>query len=295
MELSVIRGGLETSVSDGNPFWLVEQDGLGMAELHRLNERGPLQHGDSDLGYRLDPRFVTLVVGVLAETPGEVWDLRKQLLDCFRPGAGALILKCTLENGDVRQLDGFYYSGLTMPTSDREGAIYQKAGMVVKAPDPTLYDPSAHSEVFELGGGTDVLEVPMEVPMVVGASTIDAAKSIYYAGTAESLPFLIRITGPIDDCVITNETTGEKLDFTGAAIDPGDYYDIDLRYGYKQVVDSTGASKLAELTTDSDLATWHFAPEPEAPDGLNNIRVQGSNVDPSTRIAISFFDRYIGV
>jgi hypothetical protein len=278
MDVTVISSGNELHLVD--PFRLLEWEGLGAAVLHRLSERGPQQHGDSDLGYLLDPRFVTLIIGLIGASKSQKWDYLAQLYSAFHP-SHLIKLRFDLDNGAVRQIDCRYYDGLTaMPPEDNPR--YQKAGVIVKA------------VTFQLGGGGGAWEFPMEVPWTVGASTIDQTTPISYAGSAPSFP-TIRITGPITDAVITNETLGLNLDFTGVTIAGGSYYDIDLRYGAKTVVDQAGTNKIADLTDDSDLATWRIAEDPDAPGGENSIRVAGSGITATTKAEVAYFTRYIGL
>ena len=105
----------------------------------------------------------------------------------------------------------------------------------------------------------------------------------------------VRITGPITDAVITNNATSEKLDFTGTTIAAGDYYEIDCRYGYKTVVDSTGANQIADLTSDSDLVSFHIAPDPEVGGGINSITITGTSITAATTAFVSGKTRLIGV
>jgi hypothetical protein len=116
-----------------------------------------------------------------------------------------------------------------------------------------------------------------------------------YDGDVASFPSIIRITGPITNPVITNQSTGEKLDFTGTTIAGGDYYDIDLRYGLKTIVDASGNDVFSDLTSDSDHATWHIAADDEVTDGINTVRVQGSSITASTKIEINYLNRYGGI
>ena len=101
--------------------------------------------------------------------------------------------------------------------------------------------------------------------------------------------------GPITNLVIENETTDEKLDFTGYTLASGQTMTIDLRYGYKTVEREDGSSLIDKLTTDSDLGTWHIAAHPEATDGYNTIAVQGSNADLNTQISFQFYTQYAGI
>jgi hypothetical protein len=293
MRVYAIVGGTEYPFNDDADlavFW--GEDGLGSAPLHRLNERGPLQHGETDRGFRLDPRQVTYIFHIKGTDPADLWSKRRQMTQIFGP-ANLITMRHELPDGSVRCLDGYYVGGLSMSANDRLYR-YQRVAVTLRAPDPSLYDPETLAETFQLGGGSDALVIPMTIPMVVGASEIDATQEFNYSGTWLSYP-MIRITGPITDCVITNESTGEKLDFTGVTIAAGHYYDIDLRYGHKTVLLDGVTNKLADLSTDSDLATFHLAPHPEALGGVNSIRVVGSNVTETSKVEIVVFKRYIGL
>jgi hypothetical protein len=90
-------------------------------------------------------------------------------------------------------------------------------------------------------------------------------------------------------------TTGEVLDFTGTTIGAGEWYELDLRYGYKTVLDNSGANVVSDLSSDSDLATWHLATDPEAAGGINSITVTGSAVTEATSVHLVWFERYLGI
>lgn len=120
----------------------------------------------------------------------------------------------------------------------------------------------------------------------------DIAESVTYTGDWRDYP-VVRIYGPISSPVLTNSTTGEKLDFTGYTIGSADYYEIDLRYGYKTVKNSAGDNKLAQLSQDSDLATFHLAPASEVPDGVNVFTLAGSAGGATTLARVVYYNRYM--
>jgi hypothetical protein len=126
------------------------------------------------------------------------------------------------------------------------------------------------------------------VPWTFGGVSIDTELAIDYQGTWLEYPEIV-ILGPLDDFQIEHMESGDILDFEGASIESNDYYRIDLRYGYKTVLDSTGVNKVAGLTTASDLATWRLQP------GTNTIRFAGMNAGPATRISINYYNRYLGI
>jgi phage-related protein len=150
------------------------------------------------------------------------------------------------------------------------------------------------NQLFTIGAGTDTWEVPFPVPFKVGASTIDSNIAISYDGNAPSYP-IIRITGVATDPVLTNETLGLKLDFTGTTIAAADYYEIDLRYGRKTVVDSAGANQLADLTTDSDISSFRIAADPDAPGGINSLNFTCTAATLATACTVVYYERYIGI
>ncbi len=294
-KIAVIVAGSEKQLDGGNPYTYLGADGLGAAPRRRLSERGPQQNGETDLGYRLDPRVFNLAIQIEAADAGEFWDQRNDLIGWFAP-YHAPIMRFELKNGAVRQIDAHLVGDLMMPDDNEYRGTIQRVALQLKAHDPTFYDPVGKSSTFALGGGGDTFPVPHEVPHGVGASTIDQLNTITYGGNWLSFPQLIRITGPIEDCVITNETTGDKLDFTGTTIVGGSHYDIDCRYGQKTVIDSGGVNRIADLTSDSDLATFHLAPDSaEAPGGVNSIRVTGQSVTEATAVTMNYFERYLGI
>lgn len=294
MDVDIVVSGTAYSISDGVRCQHLGHDGVGMLPSHRLRQRGAMQHGVTDLGFWADPRTVSLVLLVEGTSLSDMWTRRATLLNLFKPSDSGISLRFTLDNGDVRQLDCHHAGGLTMGSQDKM-RYTQKVGVMLSAADPSFYDPTGESRTFALGGGTAAFEIPMEIPLAIGVSVLDQVTVIDYDGSWLTYPYRIRIVGPITDAVITNEATDEKLDFTGTTIAAGDYYDIDCRYAQKTVVDDEGANKIADLTNDSDLATWHLAPNPEVADGQNSVRVEGTAVTAATTVYIQWFNRYVGI
>ena len=300
LELSAILNGTEYSLSDETLCKWIGFEGLGMSPFHRLSERGPLQDGDTDRGYRLDPRKIRLILQSVSNTQDD-WESKRAILEeIFKPSSTPIILKIVntgkyqSPNTSTYQLDVHCYAPMDMPSVDMR-VWHQRVIVELKANDPTFYDPAGDAYSFTIGGGSNTFVVPFEVPFTIGASTINANEAITNAGNVNAYP-TIRITGPIDDCVITNNSTGEKLDFTDVTIAAGHYYDIDLRYGHKTVMDDDGTTnRIADLTDDSDLVSWHLGCDPDVVDGVNSITVTGSSCTEATSINMTWFNRYIGI
>jgi hypothetical protein len=283
------------NLTDGTISYRLLDEGLAMAPVRRLSERGPLQHGTTDLGFRLDPRkFMLTLTTPQAADIATLYNNRKILINIFKAlTIYPVQLEYTLPNGDVRQIDCFVDGDLRMDEADRQGYM-QKAAISLTAPDPTFYDPTQQTLSFILPAGTNPTTVPLAVPMYVGSTNINQTTAFPYAGTWQTNP-VITITGPISSPIITNQTTGEKLDFTGTVLLNGDVWTIDTRYGYKTVKDSSGNNQIAALSDDSNLATFHLDVDPVAAGGINNINITNGAATQYTSVVLSFYNRFIGI
>lgn len=133
----------------------------------------------------------------------------------------------------------------------------------------------------------------LRVYMSGGTSgTISQAVAVAYEGDLPEYP-VISLTGPITAPYITNTATGETLNFGTNVIGAGTTYVIDTRYGQKTVLYGT-VSKIDQLSDDSDLGTWHLAPNPVATGGTNVIVVGGSALTGATSVSIVYYHRFQG-
>lgn len=289
--LDVTVGGVTTVLSDGAPFAVLSAEG-GMATVRRITERGPQQHGETDTDFRLEPTLFPLGLIAYAASIADHFTVRDQLLRLFRPSRTPIALRWTLENGSVRQLDVHVAGRLAFNSVDSRG-FTQRCVIPLAAADPTLYDPTQEAVTYGVGAGNTGWAFPITFPEGFGSSNVSQSRAIAYAGSWRAFP-TITITGPITDCVITNTTTGDKLDFTGVTIAAANTYTIDLAYGRKTVVNQLGVNKVADLTTDSDLATFALEAANEAPGGVNTITVTGSSANTNTEIYLRYYPRYVG-
>ncbi len=289
--VSVISRDVEYNLSDNTNYVLIGLDGIGAAPVARIVERGPMQHGESDLGYRLGPRRIALALMARGGDTAAWFARREALLRIFRSSDSPVKLK--IVNGDiVRQID-CYLSGTMEMVPDDSCPRWQKVGIELYCPDPTWYDPAPVTLQFD-GGGGEATTVPTLVPTFVGSSLLDETRTAAYAGTWDARP-VVRIVGPVRDARIVNLTTGDKLDFSGVTIAAGHWYEIDCRYGRASVIDDAGANKIADLSADSNLATFRIAAHPDVLGGVNAIRATGTNISAATLVRLTYHERYVGV
>lgn len=296
-KLYAIVSGDVVDLSDRVKYIHLSNDGFGLPPVERITEKGPLQHGITDLGFRLQPRQIQLVLNLWARSQDEYWSNRQELEYLFTPREIPVALRFEyLHNGETqqRQIDCFIAGGLTFASEDKQGWIGHKVGLTLVAPDPTFYESAPLSTSFNLGLSSNPFVLPLVIPWSMGSSTLNRTQNIAYRGTFETYPILT-INGPVTDLVIENRSTGEKLDFTGNTIEAGTRLTVDTRYGYKTVTDENGDNFLQYLTTDSDLSTFHLAAKPEAVDGINEFYISGTDATTVTSMFITYMVRYIGV
>ena len=291
-KLEIVRGSLALDISDIEHYVVEEAEGLGMPPLHRIREKGPKQHGETDLGYRLDKRVIQCVVAARAASWEEHFERRQELLEYLSPaGDDPVILRFTQPDGvTIRQIEG-YVDGSGPVFAKKDARLYQiqRAAFRIDCPDPIWYDPDRKGVRAVGGGGGTGFSFPMAVPWTLGGIDIATQIAVDYQGSFEEYPEIV-ISGPIDNARIENLETGEVLELGGPTIENGDFYTIDLRYEHKTVVDSSGVNKVAELTLASDLATWHLEPV-----GSNMIDFSGENGGSNTSIILRWYNRYLGI
>lgn len=298
-------------LNDGQEIRLLDYD-MGLAAVRRLSQRAPAQLGDTDLGYRVDPRYIDLFWAIHGVDVDDYRDIRERVLTIFQPRDDDAV-QLIFDFGDrIRALDVNLDGELNW--QDRIERTERVSG-VFKASDPRLYDPELRTVLFNLaasGAEVNGWAIPWPIPWPIGTDVLNMTATILYAGgsrlAAVEFP-IIRIFGPITNPVITNQTTGEVLDLSDNGglelVDPTEWVEIDLasppRRDAKTIRDQDGAGAEQYLTTGSDFATWHLAPAGERlPEGnyatgQNVINVSGTGVTSQTLVTLRYYDRYQGV
>jgi hypothetical protein len=309
---TAVVAGLTYDLNDGDEIRLLDYD-LSLAATRRLSQRSPSQlYGDSDLGWRMDPRYLDLFWAIHGSNLANYQAIRERIMTVFQPRDNDAVQLIFDFDGLQRAVDVNLDGELLW--RDRVEFVEKVSG-VFKASDPRLYDPTMCTVLFSLEAGGVAptgWPIPWPIPWAVGTDVLNMAVSVAYAGLsrlgAPEYPVL-HIFGPIDDPVITNETTREIIDLTDGGglslADPTEWVEIDLanppRRDAKTILDQDGNSAEEYLTTASDFATFHIAPAGERLydgsycTGTNVIRVYGTGVTSETLATMNFYDRYHGI
>ncbi len=291
--LRVIVDGTTYDLNDLTTYTHLRSAGFGMPPVRRLTQQGPMQHGVSDVGYRLQPRILQLVMFIDEDDEDAYWGRRNAILDIFKPSDTVLQLQTVHGAGVVRQLDCHYSGGLELGSDGRMGWAH-RMGIELYCPEPSWYNPTADIVTYTgtLVGG---LYFPALVPLLFSGGTYVDNTDITYVGTWRSYPTVL-ITGPCDRAIVENLTTDEKLDMTYTLL-AGESITIDCSYGVKTAIKQPGdVNMIGYLSSDSDLATFHLEPAPVAPLGINDMQVTIVGAEATIGlVTISYYSRYIGV
>ena len=284
----------DTTVLTLSNYTLVDEGEIGMALPSNYATVGAQQDGALWQGVRLVPRILNVVWDSASSTRSAMFDEHQTFLAAMKPYATAGTLRKQLPDDTYYDLKVRINSGLTFNADEQIAASTQRYAIQFIAYDPVWDKQPQATHTVTLPSLTE-LEFPITFPITYGSTNIDDTDTVTTSGTWKAYP-VITITGPVTDPIISNNTTDEKLDFDGVTIASGDTYTIDLTAGTKTVVDSSSVNKIGDLTTDSDLGTWHLAAAPEATSGNNTIRIQGgSAVVGETSFVIAWYNRFVGL
>jgi hypothetical protein len=289
--------------------FVMSMSGFGTAPIQYISQRGPNQDGETVRDFNLTPRVIQLRERQQFKSRATWWDGRADILNDLRPNrqatATAVVtgtFRIVTANGDVRDLNVFIQDGPRFEARNVDEWDEWAFDEVLRfiAHDPLWFDPTRVDLVLAFTLDAELV-FPITFPIEFGGGLIDVSTNLDYTGTWASLPTIV-IVGPVDNPIIDNVTTGEKIELS-SVIGPGRTVTIDLAFGQKTITDDLGNNLLGSLTTDSDLGTFHIAPTPEAPQVVgqprptarNVIRLRGSNPTGSTSVEVRYFTRYFGI
>jgi hypothetical protein len=259
--------------------------GLGDIPIDYQTARGYGQHGTTVLGWRLNPRTISLSVQVTGRTRADYLAKRRKLIEVLNPITGPVTLRRVLPDGSRRDIDGWVQSGLDLAETD-DRLSFQGA-VSLECPDPAFYDPTLHQTPLAVGY-PDQLSFPasfgsnrfyFDSPGVARGTVVNL-------GSWYSWP-LFSITGPYESLVVRNVTTGASFTL-GVGIEAGDTLLIDLTPGNVRVENALG-DNLLNYRTEGTFTDWYLKP------GSNDVRVSGSGTDTSTAFILAYYDRYIAL
>jgi hypothetical protein len=289
---------------DADDRFLVSEEGTGMPPIEYIIQKGPMQHGETVIDYRLGTRTIQLIVRQDTYDRYTYWTKRAGLLNAIRPNFHTLnnfgpgTLRKKLPDGSIRDLNVVIEQGpiFVAKSQDQWDEFGYTETLRFIAHDPIYFDPTKITLTFD-----DLVDpllpahtvFPTSFPITLGVTAYAVAKSITYAGSWPTFPKIV-ITGPMDGFLILNATTGEWIELY-YIISTGEIVTIDLPYGNKTIVSSLGTDLSGAYVSGSDITTFHVAQDPEVTGGVNTFQVEVTGTDANSKVELEFYTRYIGI
>ena len=254
---------------------IMSAGGYGMSEVAYIEQKGPFQHGKTLLGYRLQPRKITLEFRENSKSREEYYRKRAELLALFRvnkqPVAGELnlgVLRKILppdlsfespdrrRKGAVRDIDVLLESGMQYEFNSGDDWDYNSnvISFELIAPDPTFYDPQANIEEVVLSATTELAFPKTIKGWAVSLSAILIGDlSIPYVGYGTPNFSATRLTDTID-AIAVNEILiidNEKLVVTNVVVTNPNTGTLTVTRGYGGTAAAAhNSSSLIAVTKD---------------------------------------------
>lgn len=254
--------------------------GIGIPTVTRDLQRHPNIQGAFDQGYKLEPREINLNLYYTVASAALADARRDAIYKIFRPFDDPLKLKITRDDSAIRQIDVHTIGMVDLPPAERIG-FDQGFTVRLLAPDPIWYEPTQYTSTTTPSG-------------------TNWTSNIAYSGNWEEYP-VIRVYGLVTGfsftMTVVTATTSNTYQIQASSISAGDWWEFDMRPGYKTVKDSSGVSVLGSLAeaTYEALFKMRLFPDPIEAGGVNGTGGSFTTKDANHKVVTYFYNRYLGI
>lgn len=264
-------------------YLYLTHDGFGGSESEISLGRGAYQDGQTLQSKYLTSRRLSVTFAILTGSAEVVQARRRTVVKAFSSKmTGTLIW--TQADGSEYAIKCISDSGSpSFPQGYNCGEIWQVVILDLVAPDPCWY--SYPIDEIHLAGLTGGATFPIEFP--ASFATMGSTRAIENLGGVPA-PVQITISGPIENPVLENLTTGKSLSLTLEVLEE-ESVEIDTTYGalscYHVATNGTRTNAMAYLSSDSEF--WQLEP------GENIITYSATS--GSAEVVVNYTSRYSGV
>jgi len=275
--------------------WLLSHQGLGMPRIQRRSQQAVEQAGYTDIGFRIQPRDITLKIGLAATNRAMLDSERRRLWDMLQPTPDPLQMRIQTEDAQVRRVDVHYVRGLEYASKDRKANV-ESYTLQFRAPEVFLRSTAETTITVEGSGAAGGMDFPLDFPMHLGGFTWGTLHDFDYTGSAPVYPTIslfgrlrgvrLRLTNHTGTHAVSLENTYE--------IAAGQRLDLRLQVGRKEIVsvaaDGTETNAYAALSvSETFLPGWRIEP------GLNQVAVEAQASGAGAYAEIRFVTQYLGL
>lgn len=204
LEFTNSRG--ETVELYDRPFRLMSVVGLGDVEATIQTQKVAYGDGSNLIDALLNERNISIELNVVANTHGELEELRSRLGSVFNPKLQLGTLRY-ISDTQVREIKALANTVPFMPdgTSNRS-RTNQKVLIELVAPNPYWRSPIINSN--ELAAFVPLFEFPFEDEFEVG---MEGHETVIENDSDVPIPIIVTVKGPTVNPKLTNITTGQMI------------------------------------------------------------------------------------
>lgn len=282
----------------------LEVSGLGMPPITHWTTRSPFQNGRTHWGYAFQPRVVTLTLSSRANGRGGLYEARRNNITLLSPESSPLRLRLRIPRDGLEYelREGWYQRGYELSSGDESYDLINvwniAATVQIEFEDPFwkwTNSPLAAGHTRDSEGRTcrstsafvltAQLVLPFTGPYLLGTTEGTATLTCDNAGSWETKP-TITITGPTEDWVLTNATTGDTIYSDGYTLAAAEVLTIDVP---NKTATSTVAGDMTSYLR-GDTAAFSLTP------GSNTLNFfsSGGAVNAVTTVAACWFVEVLG-
>lgn len=273
--------------------------GRGMPPIRLTAEVVPLQPGARLRSVEHGERAVAVPMVFHGPTIADARATMRAFMPIFDPTRGVGKLRARTADGLARELRCLYSGGFEVTEGRPDRGLSperaaQRATLVFRALDPYWYSVDPYEVTYQLLAGGTFLPIPNAVTgsfITLTASEVFSEGIIALDGDAvprQNWP-VWTITGPAEDIVLENVTTGERLDFSangGLVLDVGDVLVIDTRPGAKTMLINDADSAYPYITSASSLFPLSAS---------QTVQILATGATAATALALSVYTAHLAV
>lgn len=274
--------------------------GRGMPGVEYDSFQGYQQPYPVVVGWKLEPRTVTLQLVFNPTTREDYWQMRADLIQALRFNRGGpFTLRHVRADGTRRDLYCLPSSSPVFPDDTMSWGSFTLDVELV-AFDPLFKDAEDTVYVTPFGLVTQLV-FPATFAISFMTQTYYGSFNIDYAGTFAAYP-IIEIDGPYSSLLFTHLQTGAKIGLT-VPIGEGERRIINLTPREQRITDAWGNDKFGELLMpESNLIAfnlrpagtgWRNSPFEGVPGGQNTIYAYAAGTSHTSLITFRYRQQYV--
>ncbi len=272
----------DSGITFSGPFQALSVRGIGMPPRNRRTTRSPDQDGVTVLSEVSRTRMITFILSLKRPwgpaTPRSNWGTRKSLIALLSSAVSPLTFRIWMHNGDMYDLINLYFdSGLESGFNTRERYGHQRVSFRLRAMNPIWQGPNLTSSATS---GVDGAWNPTLACVNLGD---------YYVYPT------ITLTGPMTLPLLEiQEIPATKIEIA-ENIGVGDTVVVTLAFGSRSI--RTGTGVLVDITEDTTMSTFRFAPFPvRDPGGISTVELTTTGaLNGGSQLAVAWNYRWSGV